>query len=162
MGLVAQQPITWFMFPTLIFSLFSTPKFFLQLFLGLSLMHCFAYADRTLRNMVNFGLEQPLCLTVVVSFIKSFSFCLLGEGGCWVDMWKHCLCEIESRIIWRKNFQVFLFLIGYPETQDCGLPAVQSLVSCLPNAVRSNMSMKLGERKNISTGKKLMIFSVVC
>ncbi|XP_048500351.1 uncharacterized protein LOC104908369 isoform X3 [Beta vulgaris subsp. vulgaris] len=37
-------------------------------------------------------------------------------------------------------------------TQDCGLPAVQSLVSCLPNAVRSNMSMKLGERKNISTG----------
>ncbi|XP_056685158.1 uncharacterized protein [Spinacia oleracea] len=32
-------------------------------------------------------------------------------------------------------------------TQDCGLPAVQSLVSRLPKAIRSDMSMKLGEKK---------------
>lgn len=49
-----------------------------------------------------------------------------------------------------------LFLIGFPESQDCGLPAVQSLVSRLPKAIRSDMSMKLGEKK-MNSGKLPMI-----
>lgn len=36
--------------------------------------------------------------------------------------------------------------------QDCGLPAAETLVSCLPKPVRSYMGMRLGEQQRMNTG----------
>ncbi|KAK3189047.1 hypothetical protein Dsin_028608 [Dipteronia sinensis] len=79
-----------------------------------------------------------------------------GQFDLFQSMYKPFLQEYEA-----KDFLRFSSSGSCQVSQDCSLPITSSLVSSLPAAIRSQMGMKLGERKiiNRSVINEVMISS---